>query len=102
MSKRADMCVEKWERTVVGDGLVGVEDEGVALTGVDLDGINDLRLVVDTISFNDGHSVIIDREDVVGIATYVEKAEAVPLALSDRDDCESGGGIPSVTTKAID
>ena len=96
------MCVERRERTVVGDGLVGVEDKRVALAGEDLDGINDLRLVVDSIRFDDGHSVIINREDEVGIATHVDEAEAIPLALGDRDDRESRGGIASPTTKTID
>jgi hypothetical protein len=39
---------------VVADGLVGIEDDRVTLTGEDLEAIDGKRSVVDTIDFDDG------------------------------------------------
>ena len=73
---------------VVVDGLIGGEDERVALPGEDLDGVDRERRVVDRIGLDDGHGMAVDGEGEVGIAREGDEAEAVALALRDGDDGE--------------
>ena len=77
---------------VVVDGLVGGEDERVALACVDLDLVNGEGLVVDRVDLDDRHVVAVDRERVVGVARERGETEAVTLALGDSDNGELGGG----------
>ena len=87
---------------VVADGLVGGEDERVALAGEDPDGVDRERLVVDGVGLNDGHVVAVDGELEVRVARHRDEAEAVALALGDGDDSEFGRGATGVPAKSID
>lgn len=62
---------------------MGTYHEGITLTGEDLDRVNGQRLCVDAIDFDDGHGVVIDRENVVRVA-------------GDRDQTESITGTKNV------
>ncbi len=62
---------------VVPDPLICVEDEGVPLPGEDLDGVDDERLGVDAIGFDDGEVVGVDGEYPVWVAGGGHEAEAV-------------------------
>ena len=72
------------------DVLVGSENKRVALTSVDLDGVDGKGLVVDGVDFNDSHVVTVDGEGEVGVARDGNEAEAVTLALGDGDDRKVG------------
>ena len=61
-----------------------------------------MRLVKDTISFNDGEWVAINGENVVGVAADVCKTEAISLTLRNGDDRERSGGVTSPTTETVD
>jgi hypothetical protein len=82
--------------------LIRSENERIPLTNEDLDGIDCLRLVQDTVGFNYDESVTIDGENIVGIAANIEESESVSLASRDRDNCQRSGGISSPATKPID
>ena len=57
--------------------------EGITLSGEDLDRVNGQCLCVDAIDFDDGHGMVIDGENVVGVA-------------GDRDQTESITGMKKV------
>ena len=48
------------------------------------------------------HSVVINREHIVGIAGHSDKAEAIALALGDADNCKFGSGVSRVASQSVD
>ena len=68
------------------DRKEGAYNERVTLTSVDLDRVDNDRLVVDRVSLNDRHVVPVDREGEVRVARHRNKAETVTRALGDVDD----------------
>ena len=87
---------------VVVDGLVGGEDERVALPGEDLYLVDGERGVVHGVDLDDVHGVVVDREREVGVARERDKAEAVALALRDGEHGEIRRVTAGESTKAVD
>lgn len=52
-------------------------NEGITLASKDLDGIDLEGLAVNTIDFNNGHVMIVDGEDMVGLAREGHETETV-------------------------
>ncbi len=77
-------------------------DEGVPLTGEDLDRVDNDRRVVDCISLNDRHIVSVDREGEVRVAGHSDEAETVALALGDIEYGEIARVTTGETAKTVD
>ena len=54
-------------------------NDGVALAGEDLNGVDFESLGVHTVNLNNGEVVVIDREGEVGVARHRDKTEAVAI-----------------------
>lgn len=88
---------------VVVDGLVGVEHEGIPLSSEDLDRVNRQRLRIDTISFDDRHSMSVNAKLIVRVTRNADKSEPVAFTALDRDDGQTTlGGISKLTTFSVD
>ena len=72
------------------------------MAGVDRDLISSKSLVVDTVNFDDSHSVVVNRESEVRIARERNQTETVTLAGLDADNSEVGAGTIAVTTQTVD
>ena len=67
----------------------------------DLDGVDRKWFVVDRVSLDDSYGMAVNREDEVWVAREGEEAEAIALALRNRDDGEIGRAATSEATEAI-
>ena len=67
----------------------------------DLDGVDRKWFVVDRVSLDDSYGMAVNREDEVWVAREGEEAEAIALALRNRDDGEIGQAATSEATEAI-
>lgn len=77
---------------VVANGLIGVENKGVALRSEDINGVHIKGYRVLSVGFNNGHLVTVDSEVVIGFASDVNESNAVPLALLDIQDVKWNWG----------
>lgn len=71
---------------VVGDRLIGIEDERVPLAGEDVDGVHSVGLSGFPVGFDDCEIMSIDGEVKVRIAGHSDESEAIALALLDIDN----------------
>ena len=81
-------------------------NERVTLTSVDLNRVDNDRLMVDRVSFNDRHIVSVDRECEVRVTGHRDEAETVALALRHVDDrevavCTTGEAAETVDQRAV-
>ena len=88
------------------DRKEGAYNERVTLTSVDLDRVDNDRLVVDRVSLNDRHVVPVNREREVRVTGHRDEAETVALALSHVDDgevavCTTGKATETVDQRAV-
>jgi hypothetical protein len=74
--------------TVIVNGLVGSQNERVALTGVYNERIDYKRLSVNAIGLDNRHIVSIDREGEVWIARDRDETETVSLARFNSYDSQ--------------
>jgi len=87
---------------VVGNGLVGSNDDRVSLGDEDIELIDDKRVALDTVSFDDCHVMTIDREAVHWPTSNVHDTETVSLSLFDVYDSEWGCGTTLESSSAVD
>ena len=55
-------------------------NEGIPLASKDLDRVDGVGFVIDSIDLNDSHVVAVDGECVVRITRQTNQAEAIPVA----------------------
>jgi len=87
---------------IVRNGLVGSNDDRVPLCDEDIELIDNEGIALDTISFDNGHVVTVDREAIEGTASDVGDTETVALSVLDIDDGEWHLGTTLVATNTVD
>ena len=70
------------QRTVVVNRLVSSDDDRVTLRREDVEAVNRQRVGFNTISLDNSHIVVVDRDGVRWATAEVDEAETIALALS--------------------
>jgi len=86
---------------IVRNGLVGSNDDRVPLGDEDIELIDNEGIALNTIGFDDGHVVTVDREAVEGTASDVDDTETVALPALDIDDGEWHLGTTLEATNTV-
>ncbi len=86
---------------VVGDRFVGLDDDTVTLSGVDIQRVNSKWVVVDTINFDDREGVTSDGECKEAVSRGINEAEPVAESLLDIDPGPRSSWTTDVTTFAV-
>jgi len=87
---------------VVSDGLVSIDDDRVPLSSEDIDAVHHMRLDLDTISFDNGKRVLVDRECEFAADGLGNDTETVAFAWGDGGDGEGDFGTIIVTASTVD
>ena len=87
---------------VVIDRLVGLDDDTVTLSGVDIQEVNSKWVVVDTINFDDREAVTGDGECKEAVSRGIDEAESVAKSLLNIDPGPRGSWTTNETTFAVD
>jgi len=87
---------------IVCNGLVGSNDNRVPLCDEDIELIDNEGIAFNTISFDNGHVVTVDREAIEGTASDVDDTETVALSVLDIDDGEWHLGTTLEATNTVD
>jgi hypothetical protein len=84
---------------VVGGGLVGVEEDRVALCDVDLEAMDRPGLDEGGVGFDDGERVVVNGELEFAKCACVDEPEAVGLVLFNGND--GAGGVIVADVAAV-
>jgi len=86
---------------VVTNGLVGIEDDGVTLASKDVETRDDVRLDLNTVDFDDGEVVLVDRHGEFATDGLGDDTETVALAGLDCLDGEGDLGAAVEAASAV-